>query len=46
LKKKRGNGMLESKKSFILRKKELMKKRGREVRGESKYTGRKRRDRF
>lgn len=46
LKKKRGNGMIESKKSFILRKKELMKKRGREVRGESKYTGRKRRDRF
>ncbi|EDZ73509.1 YCR047Cp-like protein, partial [Saccharomyces cerevisiae AWRI1631] len=36
----------ESAKSFILRKKELMKRRGRKVAKDSKFTGRKRRHRF
>lgn len=36
----------ESKKTFILRKKELMKRRGRTVAKDSKFTGRKRRARF
>lgn len=37
---------LESKKDFINRKKELMKKRGKHVANDSKFTGRKRRPRF
>lgn len=36
----------ESAKTFILRKKELMKRRGRKVAKDSKFTGRKRRHRF
>ncbi|CAL9733337.1 18S rRNA (guanine(1575)-N(7))-methyltransferase [Monosporozyma servazzii] len=36
----------ESSKNFILRKKELMKRRGRKVAKDSKFTGRKRRPRF
>lgn len=37
---------LESRKGYILRKKDLMKKRGRKVAKDSKFTGRKRRPRF
>ncbi|AET37855.1 18S rRNA (guanine1575-N7)-methyltransferase Ecym_2102 [Eremothecium cymbalariae DBVPG len=37
---------LESRKDYILRKKDLMKKRGRKVAKDSKFTGRKRRTRF
>lgn len=36
----------ESKREYILRKKELMKKRGKVVKESSKYTGRKRRPQF
>lgn len=44
---KRGNKKeKESNKTFILRKKELMKRRGRTVAKDSKFTGRKRRHRF
>ena len=37
---------MESKKDFINRKKEIMRKRGRKVAEDSKFTGRKRRPRF
>ncbi|CCK72046.1 18S rRNA (guanine1575-N7)-methyltransferase KNAG_0I02610 [Huiozyma naganishii CBS 8797] len=37
---------IESNKTYIMRKKELMKRRGRKVAMESKFTGRKRRPRF
>lgn len=40
------NKSKESNKNYILRKKELMKKRGRKVARDSKFTGRKRRPRF
>lgn len=45
-KKLRNGKEIESSKKFILRKKELMKKRGRKVAMDSKFTGRKRRPRF
>ena len=37
---------MESKKEFINRKKDIMRKRGRKVAEDSKFTGRKRRPRF
>ena len=43
---RKGRKDIESKKTFIMRKKELMKRRGKEVARDSKYTGRKRRPRF
>ena len=45
-KKLRKGKEIESKKNYILRKKELMKRRGRKVAHDSKFTGRKRRPRF
>lgn len=46
MKNKRAKNQKESSKTFILRKKELMKRRGRKVAKDSKFTGRKRRPRF
>lgn len=45
-KKLRNGKEIESAKKFIMRKKDLMKKRGRKVAMDSKFTGRKRRPRF
>ncbi|KAH3903573.1 probable Putative methyltransferase BUD23 [Saccharomycodes ludwigii] len=43
---KKKNSIKENKKTYIQRKKELMRKRGRKVAKDSKFTGRKRRPRF
>ena len=45
-KRERKKKLVESRKDYINRKKEVMKKRGRKVALDSKFTGRKRRTRF
>jgi 18S rRNA (guanine1575-N7)-methyltransferase len=43
---KKSKKEIENRKSYIARKKDLMKKRGKKVANDSKFTGRKRRTRF